>query len=153
MDYHVFSITIEEVNRVCLSVLPKKMVEDKGLHNKAIAGFLKTGQVDPEGFIENQAFKEFLHQVMAAYLPKQEAFLEQGKTTGTGYVYLVDKRTKNTKGDVPMQDIIGALNFENGDLVPDSYLPNRNYKLLTGKGFFQLPYSLEQNLLEAINQS
>jgi hypothetical protein len=152
MDYQIYSIEIEGTKRHCLAILPKEFVVSKGLHNKAIVGFLENGQVDPKEFSENEVFRELLHQVVASQIPALTELAAEGKKVGTGYVYLIDKRTKNRKGDVPVQDIIGAVNFENGILVPDSYLPNKNYKLLTDKGLFQLPFSLEENLLEEIKR-
>lgn len=152
MDFHVFSVATAETKGMCLSVLPKKIVEDKRLHNKAIVGFLKTDQVNPQDFVESQAFKDYFHQFISRQLPLQAEFLSEGKKINNGYVYLIDKRTKNPKGDVPMQDIVGAMNFENGHLVADSYLPNKNYKLLTSKGLFQLPFSLEESFLKEIVQ-
>lgn len=152
MDYFVYTAEIEGVKRNCLALLPKETLANKGVYNQAIIGFLKTDKADPTEFEENQNFTDFFHGCISQALPLQDEFLNEGKKVKTGYVYAIDKRTKNPKGDVPMQDIIGAMNFENGTLVADSYLPNKNYKLFTKKGLFQLPYSLEEYLLNAITK-
>jgi hypothetical protein len=150
MHYHVYRVEIDGVEKHCLSILSKETVVAKSLHTQAIVGFLKTEKVDSKEFSESQAFKEFFNQVIVRHLPTLTEFLNEGKKIGTGYVYLIDKRTKNPKADVPMEDIIGAVNFENGKLVPDSFIPNRSYKLLTQKGLFQLPYLLEETFLKEI---
>lgn len=51
-----------------------------------------------------------------------------------------------------MQNIIRAINFENGMLVADSYIPNNNYKLITNRGLFQLPPALEEILLDELKR-
>jgi hypothetical protein len=152
MKNYVYTVVIEGTKRNCLSVLPTEFVFEKGLQSAAIVGFLKSEQIDPNDFIENKAFKDYFHQVIAQHLPKQAEFLAEGKKIGTGYVYLIDRRTKSPKGDVPVQDIIGAVNFEDGQMVSDSYLPNNNYKLFTNRGLFQLPPSLEGILLDELKQ-
>lgn len=152
MEYYVYTAVVEGVQRHCLAILEKEVASNKGLQKRAIAGFLKNGKVDVGEFEENQAFKDFLHKFIARHLPEQPDFVREGRKIMNGYVYLIDKRTKNPKGDVPMQDIIGAMNFENGNLLPDSYLPNKNYKLFTGKGFFGLPFTLEEALLKELQQ-
>jgi hypothetical protein len=152
MKSYVYTAIIEGIKRNCLSVLPTEFVFEKGLQSAAIVGFLKSEQIDPNDFIENKAFKDFFHQIIIQHLPRQADFLAEGKKTGTGYVYLIDKRTKKPKGDVPMQDIIGVIYFENGHMVADSYLPNNNYKLFTGRGLFQLPYGLEEILFKELQK-
>lgn len=52
------------------------------------------------------------------------------------------------KGDIPMQDIIGAMEFKEGNPVEDSYLLNTNYKLFTKDGLFQLPFSIGERQLK-----
>jgi hypothetical protein len=148
MEYYVFTAVMEGLQRYCLSILPK----DKTLLPQAIAGYLKSAQVDPAEFEENPVFKTFVHGFLARHLPTEPDFLKEGQKVGNGYVYLVDKRTKNPKGDVPMPDIVGAMNFENGTVLPDSYLPNKNYKLLTPKGFMSLPVALEEALLNTVKK-
>lgn len=152
MEYYVYTVVIEGVKRHCLSLLPKEVVFEKGVQSAAIVGFLQNEQLEFDDFVENKVFKDFFHQVIAQHLPKQGDFLTEGKKIGTGYVYLVDKRTKKPKGDIPVQDIIGAINFENGNVVSDSYLPNNNYKLLTNRGLFQLPPALEEILLDELKR-
>ncbi|MDO1450427.1 hypothetical protein Q0590_29400 [Rhodocytophaga aerolata] len=148
MEYYVFTAGVEGKQQYCISVLP----QNKAGMPQAIAGYLKSAQVDLAEFEENPVFKAFLHAFLAKHLPTEPDFLKEGQKVGNGYVYLVDKRTKNPKGDVPMPDIIGAINFENGNVQPDSYLPNKNYKLLTAKGFMGLPVALEEALLKELQQ-
>ncbi len=151
MNYYILNLEIDGSTRICLSLLPQNAITPATDKDKIVVGFLQKAQADPGHFTEHMPFKRWLHGLIEEHLPKQAPFQEEGKKVKDGYVYAIDKRTKKLKGDIPLQDIIGAFNFENGQIVPGSYLPNQNYKLFTVEGLFQLPFSLESILAEQIN--
>jgi hypothetical protein len=152
LEYYIFKVEFKGKQTNCISILPSDFVLKNSSGKRAIVGYLEKEDVDQDEFTENTAFKEFIHKTIANELPKETEFLNQGKKVNSGYMYVIDKRTKKPKGDIPFQDIIGAMNFENSLPVPDSYIPNNNYKLLTKDGLFQLPFSLEEKLLIELNK-
>lgn len=152
MDYYIFKIEFQGRKINCISILPSNIVFKNNLENWAIVGYVEKEELDPDGFLENSSFKELINKTIANNLTQETEFLNQGKKVNSGYIYVVDKRIKKAKGDIPFQDIIGAMNFENGTPVSDSYVPNNNYKLLTKDGLFQLPFSLEEKLLLEIKK-
>lgn len=61
-------------------------------------------------------------------------------------MYLLDARTPDPGGRVPAEDIIGAVEVVEGQLVPGSYQHNPRHRLLTVNGWFRLPDELEAAL-------
>jgi hypothetical protein len=74
----------------------------------------------------------------------------EGKRQGDGYVYLLDGRTPQPGGQVPAEDIIGAVAVHGGSLVSGSYQPNTNHRLLTADGLFVLPPEIEIALQDEV---
>jgi hypothetical protein len=146
VNHYIYKTDGEGVQRYVLSLLPAEAGLKNSSGNTAIVGFLTTEKLDFNNFTENKAFKERVQQLMAEHLPTHPDFLNEGKRVGTGYAYVLDKRTKKPRGDVPFRDVIGAMDFNEGILIPDSYTPNVNYKLFTQDGLFQLPYGIEEKL-------
>jgi hypothetical protein len=75
---------------------------------------------------------------------------------GDGFVYVMDARTPDRTGTVPPEDVIGAVQVQGGEPVPDSYRANPKHQLLTGNGFFSLGAELHAALMrevEALRQS
>lgn len=147
MKYFIYRAEIAGQQKYVLSLLPKEHAFKNGLKDQAVVGYLKSEKLDYKEFTENTAFKELLQRIIAEELPKNTDFLKEGKRIGTGYVYVLDKRTQKPKGDVPIEDFIGAIEFTDGNIVAGSFLPNTNYKLLTKDGIFNLPFSQEESLL------
>jgi hypothetical protein len=94
-------------------------------------------------FDPNPAFVQLLHQVIADHIAASPGIRREGKRQGDGYVYLLDGRTPQPDGQVPPEDIIGAVAVHGGSVVPGSYQHNPNHRLLTADGWFVLPPDIE----------
>jgi hypothetical protein len=86
---------------------------------------------------------QLLHQVIADHIAASPGIRLEGKRQGDGYVYLLDGRTPQPDGQVPPEDIIGAVAVHGGSVVPGSYQHNPNHRLLTADGWFVLPPDIE----------
>jgi hypothetical protein len=54
---------------------------------------------------------------------------------GNGWVYIIDQRTPTPGGQVPPEDIIGAFEVKDGDILPGSYRASPNHMILSPNGF------------------
>jgi hypothetical protein len=74
----------------------------------------------------------------------------EAKSTGDGYLYVIDQRTPTPQGAVPPDDIIGAFEVKGGEIVAGSYRSNANHKILSARGFFQLDAPLLACLIQEL---
>jgi TIR domain-containing protein len=122
-----------------------------GLPTEAIFGVLResiaegedAGDLTPGNFLENRFFVDFLHEVIAREIYRSPRPRKQARDQREGYLYLIDGRTQDPHGEVPPEDIIGAVELSDGEMVPGSYQRNYQHRLFTWSGFFVLPDDLE----------
>jgi hypothetical protein len=122
---------------------------------EAIIGILQhplepNESITPDNFSRNKIFVEFMHKVIAKYAPHEAGCKEEAKRQGKGTVCILDGRTKNLQGEVPIQDIIGGFSVDNGEIVTDSYQANAKHMILSGNGFFRLSPELNKQLRNEI---
>jgi hypothetical protein len=119
---------------------PDQIDPQAGFPSKAICGHFSDGNIDSLHFIENKAFVDLMHSVIADHGPKLTSLSYETKRQGTGYIYIIDLRTPNgIMGNVPPEDIIGAFKVENGKVVENSYHRNDKHKIFTKYGLVKLP--------------
>jgi hypothetical protein len=140
---HVCIAVTPEGDRHYVTVLPPDVVFERGLAAEAIVGVLlrppEPGeQITSDNFARNSVFVKFMHDVIARHAPDAPAFKEEAARQGTGWVYIIDARTKTPTGDVPLVDILGGFQVEEGTAKPGSYWPNPNHTILSPDGFFRL---------------
>lgn len=126
-----------------------------GLASEAIIGVckrpLERGEILlPANFSTNRVFVDFLHDVIARRAPENASLRAAARAQGEGWVYLIDSRTPDPEGDVPVQDIIGAFEVKQGEIVSGSYEANPRHVILSSNGFFQLDPALLQCLVEEL---
>ena len=68
----------------------------------------------------------------------------------TGWVYVIDQRTRTPQGRIPPEDIIGAFAVQRGQVVPASYQRCPQHLILSADGFFQLGAELQACLLDEL---
>lgn len=51
---------------------------------------------------------------------------------------------------MPAEDVMGAFQVKDGEIVPGSYQANPNHRILSHNGFFQLEPILQQRLLDEL---
>lgn len=150
----VYRVSVNGEPRDYVSVLPPETARAMGLPNESIVGVLlrrgDDGEPVLESFSGNPAFHELLNEVVGRYAPDEPALREQAGRVGSGYVYVIDGRTPDPRGDVPAEDVVGAFQVRDGQVVREPYLPNPRHQLLTRNGFFRLSDTLNQRLLDEI---
>jgi hypothetical protein len=129
-----------------VSIVDPDTVFASGLCPEAILGTLlpgADGRLSPDAFRPNPVFIEYLGRLIAENIGHVEGVRLEAQRQGSGYVCILDGRTATPEGVVPPSDIIGAVDVNDGEVVPDSYQHNPNHRLLTGDGFFVLPPEIE----------
>ena len=121
-----------------------------GLPPEAIMGELTEGpeRITPECFRPNSVFVKFLQWVIAKHAPRCPDLVAEAKRIQDGYVYIIDGRTQTPEGEVPVEDIIGAVKVEGGQLIGFQGAPG--YRILTEDGFVQLDGWTHERLVEEL---
>ncbi|HEX6683024.1 MAG TPA: hypothetical protein VF062_09530 [Candidatus Limnocylindrales bacterium] len=128
--------------------------EEVAVLEHCVLGVLHEGadpeQFGPRDFRKNPAFLRFLSRIIYEHVEEVAAIRLEAAMLGSGHVYLIDGRTADPGGRVPPEDIIGEVRVEAGTLVTGSFRHNPRHRLLTGRGFFQLPQELETVLVQRL---
>ena len=95
------------------------------------------------------AFSECMHTVISQKAPFHPEYQAEAKLVGTGFVYIVDQRTPTTSGPLPPEDIIGAFDARDGEVVLGSYRANPRYRIYSDNGLVRLVPGLDECVLEA----
>ena len=111
---------------------------------EAITGFLVGDPPTTENFRSNPRFIEFMHQVIRTSAPFDPDLLAAAREQRNGWVYIIiDLRApEGPQGQVPAEDIIGAFQVRNGEIIPDSYEANDRHHVFSTRGLVSLPPSL-----------
>jgi hypothetical protein len=138
-----------------ITLLPPEAFFAHGLVPEAIVGVLsrplEAGErITPEVFVRNRVFVDFLHEVIARHAPSQPGFQAEARRLGNGWIYVVDQRTPTPQGPVPPEDILGAFEVKNGEVVPGSYRRSPRHRILSSNGFFRLDAGLHQCLMQEL---
>jgi hypothetical protein len=134
-----------------LSLLdPAEVNARGGLPGEAIAGTYLDPAHTLESFRVNSVFVALLHRVIAAHSIVSPELAKAASGMNTGHLYIIDWRTPAPNGAVPPEDIIGAIEVKDGSLIPDSYKPNPNYRVLTGRGMTRLTPSQREAFVKAL---
>ncbi|WP_281851255.1 hypothetical protein [Dyella sp. GSA-30] len=134
--------------------LPGEAIK-RGLVTQEIIGQLfdmnrAGGPFDPDNFARNRAFVDFMHGVIQKHGPAVPNLVTAAKAQVNGWVHIIDGRTPTPQGQVPAEDVIGAFQVKQGEIVPGSYRANPNHRILSHHGFFQLEPMLQQRLLDEL---
>jgi hypothetical protein len=156
-NVHIYTVDIAGVEHDVVSPIDGRWLFEYGygLADTAIFGALLRrigdgGRVVAENFQPSRTFLGFLHDLLAAEAPNSKFARKHARKQGDGYLYLIDGRTPDPQGEVPPEDIIGALAIRDGALVPGSYHRNDRHALLSSNGFFVLPAELETTMRDAM---
>jgi hypothetical protein len=109
------------------------------------------GTMSSENFVPNSEFVAFMHEVIQRRGCELASLQASARQQGKGWTYILDARTPDPQGNVPMEDII-AFEVQSGNLVLESYWPNPDHVLFSGRGLCQLPSELFEFLLEELQQ-
>jgi hypothetical protein len=134
------------------SFLDPSMVVGRSLPGAAVVGQLLVPAQDafplrPETLAVNPAFVEFLHRVIAEYAPTLPEMQAEAMWQENGWIYLIDARTPTPQGEVPPEDILGAFEVRDEEIVPGSYQRSSKHRIVTERGLFRLHDVLFESLL------
>ncbi|MBI1374786.1 MAG: hypothetical protein GC159_18860 [Phycisphaera sp.] len=135
-----------------LSPLKPDEAFSEGLPAQAVMGEVPAtdSELDAGAFKQNKIFLAFLNGVIANHATQCPGLQAEIERQQDGYVYIIDRRTPTPGGEVPPEDIIGAVKIEKGQLL--SYHGSPNYRTFTGAGFMQLDPWLHERLMEELRR-
>ncbi|MFT7584229.1 MAG: hypothetical protein ACI9EW_000645 [Cellvibrionaceae bacterium] len=153
MDLFVYTFHHEGNVHRALSVLNPATVGDQGIPTESVLGEINAllPSMTPDQFEANDAFLDILHQTVQKEIADIPEYREQARVFGTGVLPIMDLRAGKITGESTDEDMIGQFIIRTGNILPDSYIPNSSYKLLTDNGPIQLHSILEAKLLDKIN--
>jgi hypothetical protein len=112
--------------------------------------------VRPDNFGTNTTFVHFLQQIIGKYGPDTVQLRVDAESIKNGTLYVVDERAPRPEPDQQWEvfndDILGEFDVKNGFIVPDSYRPNRDYRVLSSRGFPQLEDEMMEFLVWALDE-
>ena len=126
----------------------RNLIEKRGLPPASICGVLPylDAPMDEEHFTQNHQFIQALHKLNLNSLdPDLLAF---AKATIEPAVAIIDQRSTDPNGDVPLQDIIGQYSIVAGRV--QGYQPNSAYRLITSQGIFKLTPWIRKSIVEVV---
>lgn len=140
---YVCRVDTPEGTKDYVTVISPEAAFSQGLVAEAVVGVLlkplETGEaITPDIFAANRVFVDFLHGVIARHGAEQRGCQAEATRLGEGWIYIIDQRTATPHGAVPPEDIIGAFEVRDGEVVADSYWPSHNHQILSTNGFFRL---------------
>jgi hypothetical protein len=137
--------------KVLTFLSPEEVSSLRGLPDEGIPGYFVGDSPTTENFRPNHQFMEFLHQVIRTAAPLDPGLRATAREQRNGHVYIIDLRTpEGPMGQVPPEDIIGAFQVQNGDLIPNSYEANNLYRVFTRNGLVSLPPSLRAAFVDRL---
>ncbi len=153
--FKLVTASVDGVTENYVTMIDPEVVFERGLQPELIVGKLQTsiadgGQLEPENFLPNVSFVDFLHEFVANSACKDSGLVEAAESGRFEHLFVVDQRTASPAGEVPPEDIIGAFAVKDGKISAETYESNRGqHKLLTDKGFFNLGEGAMASLREA----
>lgn len=153
---HICRINSLEGTKDFATLLPPAVALRSGLDARSIVGILRHPlaegeELTPGMLTPSSVFVEFMHEVIARHAPAQPDCIAEAERVGTGWVYILDQRTDHPGGSqIPAEDVIGAIQTKDGQIVPGSYQANPGHRILTDAGFFQLPPELAEVLVREL---
>lgn len=138
-----------------VTCVPHQTAFERGLVPEAVVGVLlqpidKVASITPAVFAQNRVFVDFLHAVIARRGPELAGLIAEARRQGTGWVYLIDQRTRDPQKHIPPEDIIGVFAVADGRIVPGTYQLSPKYLILSADGFPQLGAELQACVLEEL---
>lgn len=138
-----------------VTCLDEQHLTARGLPAEAVLGIiprpLQSGEpITPANFTWNRGFVEFMHAVIARRGPKLSGIRGQARRQREGWLYVVDQRTPTPQVSIPPEDIVGAFQVRDGQVLPDSYHPSQSHIVLSAHGFVRLGPELQACLLDEL---
>jgi len=151
-------ISVEGQNNEAIylySILPEDFISEHGLLNVSVVGKFMDNETDKDdnlvvdSFEANPDFVYLLHELLGDLGKHSPALIAQAtRQQEDSWVYIIDKRVKDTSAAIAPEDIIGGFKVENAKL--GEYAGNPRHVLLTKHGIFQIGVALKAELINFI---
>ncbi|MDB5172916.1 MAG: hypothetical protein JWO87_552 [Phycisphaerales bacterium] len=153
--FHVYRATNTQgkPDRTILSPLsPEDVRQVGGLRDEAVIGeVIAPGPgLNPNNFVPNPAFAQFLHKVLAIHAPRCPGLMDAVKETGTGTILILDKRSQTHPTERDTKDILATVEVKDGRL--SRYVINPQHQLVTDHGFTVLDPWYQEKLIEELRK-
>jgi hypothetical protein len=152
---YIYTVKFDNKIQKVVSLLAPQEIADKELPAQGILGILREGgnqgkqiKINCENFISNPQFVNFIHNIIVRFAPSIPNLINEAKRQNKGWIYLIDARCPEPAGNVLPEDIIGAFELQEGQIIIESYQRNNNYLIFSQNGFFKLEPRLEKHLIE-----
>ena len=140
----------------------ERLTKGRGIPVEALIGIVLTPREHPndpltrDNFRANNLFVRFLQQLMIDWGETMDDLRANAEAVGEGILYVVDERSPRPKeGEqwvVRSDDVIGEFDVKDGDIVPGTYRPNRDFTLLNENGFFQLTDEIAESVMVRLDE-
>jgi hypothetical protein len=97
--------------------------------------------IEPNNFIENPSFRNFLTHVLVTYHTESESLKEQAKSTKHGLMQITDLRSRAAHRPAT-DDILGTIEVKDGIMQPATFEIMPIHRLVTRDGLFRLPHDM-----------
>lgn len=155
--FPVYRVTVgegEEEREIFTFLSQAEIDAAGGLSGRAAVGVLRgpSTELTPENFQANQLFIDFLQEIVRTQAPLLSIYIAEAERIGDGWLHVRDLRAAGTDGEFAKIDVIGSFEVAGGRVSPDSYVPNRSYRVFGPHGFPLLPAGLHGAILNALQR-
>jgi hypothetical protein len=152
--WHVFQLLVDDATVFAYSPVDPVLAMQIGLNGEAIAGTAPNADGGFAAFRPHAPFLRALHEVVTQFGSDDPQAIAVAHSQRSGWLYIVDQRAAADQAAgraIPSEDILGGFTLDEGRIVSTSYQSNQNYRILTEKGFVQLPPRLAAALTTRIS--
>lgn len=152
--FHLYDVETEAGWVSAIAALPPDHALQHGLPSPAVVGSVPRGtkEITLDCFTPNEEFANFMNLVISRHGASDPALQSQARAQGDGWVFMIDLRIGDGDEEIRSEDIIGAFQTKDGEVVADSYRANPKHQLLSERGLVQLDDWLQQRLVEELMQ-
>ena len=148
--FYVVEVDLRPGKAIYVTVLRPDVVFSSGMPPEAIVGQLLDGskEVAPQNFARNRVFVEYLHSFIDMEARQEPLLQAEARKIGNGKLVVADRR--GTIHAPSGEDNFGVFEVSNGTI--GSYTRNEAHRILSERGLFRLPNSLERQLIAELER-
>lgn len=152
--FHMYDVETEAGWVSAIAAVPPEFALENGLPSPAVVGSVPRGskEITLENFTPNPEFSDFMNLVISRHGGEDPALRNQAREAGEGWVFMIDLRVDEITEELASEDIIGAFQAKDGEVVAGSYRANPKHRLLGERGLVLLDDWLQQRLVEELMQ-
>lgn len=106
----------------------------------------------PDKFIENKVFRKYMNDSIQKYCDKSDYLVRRAYELQSGWINIIDNRSKYLERRTPPEDIFGSFLLEDGIIQKHTFFPMPTHRLLTVDGIFRLDSDIEECMIKELEQ-